>query len=182
MSGQPMGSVGQIMPVQANLRVRSRWLTAVQGANLVVNCVERSDQHRQAELQQPARCRRPRGCQSGARGRRQAARPHLGHWRGQGFVRPLRPFEGGRRAGRARGIPGCRRPASLDRVRAGGRILRSLCRARSHIAIAALDRRRQESASPCSVAMWLRPSLRDRREGQAGRGLRTRRPRRHDLP
>ena len=36
---QPMGSVGQIMPVQANLRYPESIAHAVQGADLVVNCV-----------------------------------------------------------------------------------------------------------------------------------------------
>lgn len=36
---QPMGNVGQVMPVQANLRYPDSVAAAVQGADLVVNCV-----------------------------------------------------------------------------------------------------------------------------------------------
>ncbi len=36
---QPMGAVGQVMPVQANLRYPESVANAVQGADLVVNCV-----------------------------------------------------------------------------------------------------------------------------------------------
>jgi NADH dehydrogenase len=162
---QPLGRVGQIHAVQANLRYPESVVAAVRGADVVVNLVgilfERGKQSFDA-------CR-PEGAACVAR----AARPwaaRVVHVSALG-ADPDSPALYGRSkaAGegrRARGRAGRHDPAALDPVRPGGRFLQPVCGARPHVAGAAADRRRPDQI-PAGVR-------RRRRAGGDARGRRAR--------
>ncbi len=134
-----------------------------------------------ADLQGGAgRRRAPRGG-SGAGGRRQGLRAALGDRGRCHFAIRLRPHQGGRRGGGERGVPARRDLAALGGVRARGRVLQSLRRARAHLARAALDRRRHH-AVPAGIRRRRGQGgdRRPHRQGEARRRLRARRSRDHD--
>ena len=81
-----------------------------------------------ADLPGRARGRRPRHCRGGPRGRRQDPGARVGHRRRQAIEGQLCAHEGGGRGCRAGAVPGCRDPAPLSRVRAGGPAVQSVRR------------------------------------------------------
>ena len=141
---QPMGAVGQIQPVQANLRYPDSVRRAVEGAEAVVNLVGILAKAGAADLRRRARGGRPRRRQGRPRGRRQDPGARLGDRRGQAGEIQLRAHQGGRRGGRAAGVSGRRHPAPVAGVRAGGRALQPLRRHGALLAVPAADRRRQD--------------------------------------
>ena len=116
---QPLGRVGQIHAVQANLRYPASVEAAVRGADVVINLVgilfERGKQSFEAVQAE--------GASHGGAGRGRAGRAadaRLGARRGCGIDRALCAHQGGGRSGGARGRAGRHDPAAVDRVRAGG--------------------------------------------------------------
>ena len=86
--------------------------------------------------------------------------------------------QGGRRGRGQIGLCGRRHSAAVHRVRAGGRFLQPLCRARAHRAGAAVDRRRQDAIG--AGVRRRRGQGGDRRphgQGRSPRGLRAGRAR-----
>ncbi len=105
---QPLGMVGQIKAIQANVRYRWSVDRAVEGADAVVNLVgilaERGRQTFDA-VQALRAARRRRGrARAGDRKRR----PRLGDRRRPAFHRRLHPLQGGGRSGHPRGGAGRR--------------------------------------------------------------------------
>ena len=88
---QPMGDVGQIHAVQANLRYPDSVRRAVEGADAVVNLVGILAESGAADLSRRARGRRARSCQGRPRGRRQNLRARLRDRRGSQSELPLCP-------------------------------------------------------------------------------------------
>ena len=123
---QPMGAVGQIHAVQANVRFPDSVRRAVEGADAVVNLVgilaKSGPQTFQAVHVAGARAIAEAARAGGAK--RLAARvgPRRRH-AGEGH---LCAHQGGGRGGRAAELPGCRHPAPLAGVRAGGPALQPL--------------------------------------------------------
>ena len=141
---QPLGMVGWVQPIQANLRYRWSVDRAVEGADAVVNLV--------AILT-------PSGRQSfeavnvfGARAVAEAARaqgldrdrPRLGDRREPGLALRLWPEQGRGRSGGVRDAAEIGGDAALDHVRAGGSFLQPLRRHGADVAGPAADRRRQD--------------------------------------
>ncbi len=85
-------------------------------------------------------CRR----QGGARSGRQAARARLGDRCRSQIPLALRALQGARRGSGARGVSRRHHPATVDRVRTGGRVLQPLRVHGTHLAAAAAHRRRQD--------------------------------------
>ena len=169
---QPLGRVGQIHAVQANLRYPESVEAAVRGADVVVNLVgilfERGKQSFDAvQAEGAARVARAAAAVGAARGARLGAR------RRSGLARALRAQQGGGRSRGARGRAGRHDPAALDPVRAGGRFLQPLRRARPHVAGAAADRRRHDQI-PAGVRRRRRAGDRCARSADEAQG-------RHDL-
>ena len=166
---QPLGTVGQIHAVQANLRYPASVEAAVRDASVV----DQSGRH-------PVRARAPalRGASSisapsRSRSRRHAHRrahdPCLGDRRRREFALALCAGQGPRRAGGARGLPRRRDRAAVGGVRAGGRFLQPLRRAGARPAGAAADRRR---TYPSAAGLCGRCRRSDRQSGRDRRGRR----------
>ena len=124
---KPMGYVGQITPVQANIRDAAKVRAAVAGADAVINLVGMLYEFGQATLRCGPDDRRRNGRQGRASGRLRAARAHVSARRGAVVAVPLCPVQGSRRGGGARRLPGCGNPSAQRAVRAAGRLLQPLC-------------------------------------------------------
>ncbi len=150
---QPLGRVGQIHAVQANVRYPASVEAAVRDADVVINLVgilfERGKQRFEAVQAEGAH----HGGARGGRGRR-AADPRVGARRRSGLALALRAHQGGGRGGGAGAVPDATifRPSILfgpeddffNRFAAMAR----------HVARAAADRRRRRrNSSRCSSAM-----------------------------
>ena len=142
---QPLGAVGQIKAIQANLRYRWSVDRAVEGADAVVNLVGILARERAADLRRRAGLRAARHRRGGP-GRR-----HLRRSSTSRRSAPTRPPTSAISAPRPRARPAVREAmpdggdhAALDRVRAGGRFLQPLRRHGAVLAGAAADRRRHD--------------------------------------
>ena len=173
---QPLGKVGQIHAVQANLRYPASVEAAMRDSHVAINLVGilAEGGAQTFDAVQGA------GAGDGGQGRRRRRRADgacLRHRRRREFAVALCPRQGRRRKGRAGGRPLGHDPAAFGRVRARGSIHQPLRRAGPDVAGAAADRRR-----PDQTAAGLCRRCRDRgrrcrrRQDQAGRDLRTRRP------
>ncbi len=123
---KPMGAVGQIVPLFANLQHDGTVARAVEGADLVVNLVGILAERRRGDFQR---------IQAEGAGlvARHAAAAGVGALVQVSAIGadPASPSayaasKGRGRAGRAGGIPARRHPAPLHRVRAGGPVLQPL--------------------------------------------------------
>jgi uncharacterized protein YbjT (DUF2867 family) len=143
---QPLGRVGQIHAVQANLRFADSVQRAAEGADAIINLVgilhksgKQTFDAVQAQGADPSRAKRP-----------QRTGPSLCNSRRSA---PIRSRSRTMRAARRRAKPrACRRPrrgdrAALDRVRARGSFFQPLRRDGDRIAVPPLDRRRQDALS-----------------------------------
>ena len=146
---QPLGRVGQIHAVQANLRYPASVEAAVRDADVVINLVgilfERGRQRFEA-----VQARR-RGGGAARQPPRRAADPRLRARRRRELALALCPHQGGGREGGARGRAGGDHLPSLDPVRPGGRLLQPLRRHGAAFAGAAADRRRAHPFQPVFV-------------------------------
>ena len=169
---QPLGRVGQIHAVQANVRHAGSVEAAVRDADIVINLVgilfergrQRFDTVQAFGAEQVALA---------AANSRRAHDPGLGDRRRREFVVGLRPRQGrGREGGAGREARRHDLPA-VDHVRAGGRLLQQVRRDGAHPAGAAADRRRRNQI-PAGVRRRRRRShrARGRRRGQGRRDLR----------
>ena len=98
---QPMGAVGQIHAVQANVRYPDSVRRAVEGADAVVNLVGILAKSGRQTFEAVHVDGRPRHRRGGARSRRQDPGARLGHRRRQARESQLCAHQGGRRGGRA---------------------------------------------------------------------------------
>ena len=168
---QPLGRVGQIHAVQANLRYPESIEAAVRGADAVVNLVgilfERGKQSFEAVQAEGAAAVARAAAAVGAR---------MVHVSALGADAGSPALYGRSKAAGEAAVLACRAGrhdlAALDPVRTGGRFLQPLRGARAHVAGAAADRRRRDEI-PAGVR-------RRRRAGGDARGRRTG-ERRHDL-
>ena len=125
------GAVGQVEPVQANLRYPASVAAALEGAEMVGQRRRRAGGKRRADLQSRA-CRRRRRVRA-RRCRRRASRPMLispGSARTPTRLRPISPARGVGEAATLEAFPGRDDPASVGRIRTGGRLLQPVRRAR----------------------------------------------------
>ena len=180
---QPAGRVGQVFAVQANVRYPDSVRRAIEGARAVVNSVGVLT----SDGRQSFRAIHVEGPRAIAKAAREAGVERLVHISAIGAdpksTLELRPLQGRGRAGRAGGVSRRGDPASLDRVRAGGRVLQPLRRDGAHLAVPAADRRGAD-AVPAGVRRR-RGGGRGgvpRRCGAARRRLRARRPGGAELP
>ncbi len=169
---QPAGFVGQVAPVQANLRFPPSVQRALFGLQGRRQCRRRAGQRRPPDVPRHPRRGSARRRQGGARGGRPPSRACLRHRRQRQVLVPLCPLQGRGRGGGAAGISRRHHRAPLDRLRARGRVLQSLRRHGAHLAAAAADRPRPH-ALPAGVRRRPRRGHRRLRVGH--------RQARHDL-
>ena len=141
---QPLGRVGQIHAVQANLRNAASVEAAARDANVLVNLVGILAEGGRQTFDAVH-----------AFGAEQVALAASNHGAGMVHVSAigadensavaLRPLQGGGRAAGAGGAAAGGHHAAVDRVRAGRRFLQPLRRAGAHVAGAAADRRRADA-------------------------------------
>ena len=147
---QPAGFVGQVAPVQANLRFPPSVQRALLGSKAVVNAVGVLV----SGGRQTFRAIHVEGPQAVAKAAREAGVRHLVHISAIGAnaksVVPLCPLQGRGRGGGTAGIPRRHHRAPLDRLRTRGRVLQSLRRHGARLAAAAADRPRSH-ALPAGV-------------------------------
>ncbi len=173
---QPLGGVGQINAVQANVRFPESLRAAAEGADAIVNLVgilvPRGKQSFAAINDEGARHVAERRARCGG----EDLRPCLGDRRRSQFSFRLWTDQGRRREGGARDRSERNHPSPLDRVRPGGRFLQSLRRARTDFAGAAVDRGRQDKISAGIRGRRCEGRIgRAHRRSEAWRALRTRR-------
>ena len=178
---RPYGVVGQVEPIQANIRDEASTRRVIRGADAVVNCVgvlaESGKQTFDALMDQGAARIARIAAEEGVG----AARPHLGDRRRSGERQPLRRRQGPRRGGGPRRLPGRGDPAALGRLRGRGRLLQQVRRDGPDPAGAAARRARH----PVPAGLRRRRRRRGRRRRDRGRRagrLRARRARGRDLP
>ena len=161
---QPAGFVGQVAPVQANLRYPASVQRAVAGSKFVVNAVGVLA----SGGKQTFRAIHVEGPRAVAKAARESGVRHLGahfrHRRRRQVVVALCALEGGGRSCGAAGIPGRHHPAAVDRLRSGGPVLQPVCRHGAHLAAAAAHRRRAHAFS-AGVRRRCRGGYRRRRLG-----------------
>ena len=178
---QPLGNVGQIQPIQANIRVRWSVDRAIEDADHVVNLVgllfEAGKQRFAAVHDSGAR-----NVAEAAKAARDRHHPRLGDRRRRRIPLDLRPHQGRRRTGRAGDGEGrCRLPA-VDHLRPRGFLLQPLRRHGALFAGAAAGRRRHQV--PAGLRRRRRRGDRPlrRRQGQGRPDLRARRARGDVVP
>ena len=153
---QPLGRVGQIHAVQANLRYPASVEAAMRDSHVAINLVGiLAESGAQTFDAVQARGRR-RGGQGGRR-RRRADGACLRDRRRREFALALCPLQGRRRKGGAVGRPVGHDPAAFGRVRARGSVHQPLCGAGADIAGAAADRRRPDQDCSRSMSAMSRP-------------------------
>ena len=178
---QPMGAVGQIMPVQANLRFPNSVRRAVEGAE----CRRQSGRHLgeagpqtfQAVHVNGARAPSP-GC---ARSRCKNVRACLGLRRHRASKVGLCAQQSGWRGGRPGGISRCGHPAAVARIWAGGPAFQSF---RGHGELSPflpLIGGEDAGSSRSMSATWRSHCRSVHRQGKARHCLRARRSRDHQL-
>ena len=175
---QPLGGVGQINAVQANVRYPESLLAAARGADAVINLVgilfPTGKQTFEAVQDEGARHVAEAARAEGAR-----ALVHVSAIGANAkLALGLRAEQGGRRGGGQRGVSRRRHPQALGRVRARRRFLQPLRRSREALPGASPDRRRQDQA-PAGIRRRRGQgrSRRADRQGGCGRALRARRTR-----
>ena len=166
---QPLGRVGQIHAVQANVRYPASVEAAMRDASVAVNLIgiltEGGAQSFDAV--------QAKGAETIARAAARGRRAHgacLRDRRRREFALGLRPHQGGRRAGRAGGRAVGHHHAAVAAVRARGPVHQSLRRAGADLAVPAADRRRRDAdaAGLCRRRRHRGRRCR-RRQDQAGR-------------
>ena len=173
---QPLGKVGQIHAVQANLRYPASVEAAMRDSHVAINLVGiLAESGAQTFDAVQAQGRRRGGQAAAAVGAADGA--CLRHRRRREFALALRPLQGGRRKGGAVGHALGHHPAALGGVRARGSIHQPVRGAGTDVAGAAADRRRRD---PNAAGLCRRCRDRGRRcrrrQDQGRRDLRTRRP------
>ena len=155
---QPLGGVGQINAVQANVRFPNSLLAAADGADAIINLVGILF----PSGKQTFKAVQDEGARHVAEAARAAGARALVHVSAIGASADAPSVYARSKAAGETAVQGGlsrrRHPAALHRVRAGGRFLQPLRRARAHRAGAAADRRRQDQ---------VRAGIR-RRRGQGG--------------
>ena len=105
---RPYGVVGQVEPIQANIRDEASTRRAIAGADAVVNCVGvLAESGKQTFAAAARRGRRPDRAHC-RRGGRRPAGAYLGDRRRSRQRQRLRPRQGRGRGGGARGVPRAR--------------------------------------------------------------------------
>ncbi len=164
---QPLGSVGQIHAVQANLRYPRSVEAAVRDASVV----DQSGRHPVRARTPALRCgpafRRRAGRARGI-GLRRARDPCLRDRRRRECAIAICAIQGEGRTGGARGLAGGHDRSSVDRVRAGRRVLQSLRRDGAHAAGAAAGRRRADQVPAGLCRRRRRSDRRSRRDRARG--------------
>ena len=178
---QPLGRVGQIHAVQANLRYPASVEAAMRDADVAINLVgilaPSGAQTFDAVQAKGAETVAKAAAAAGARMVHVSA---IGA--DENSPSHYAPRQGRRREGRAGGVAVGHHHAPVRHVRAGRPIHQPLCGAGADGAGAAADRRRRhEDAAGLCRRCRDRDCGRRRRQGQSGRDLRTRRPRNPDL-
>ena len=140
---QPLGRVGQIHAVQANLRYPASVEAAMRDSHVAINLVGILTESGAQTLRRRAGQGR-RDHRQGRRRRRRADGACVRDRRRREFALGLRPHQGGRRAGRAGGRAVGHHPAAVGGVRPRGPVHQPLCRAGPDVAVAAADRRRRD--------------------------------------
>ena len=153
---QPLGRVGQIHAVQANLRYPASVEAAMRDSARRHQPGRHPGRERRADLRRGAGQGRRHGGQ-GRRRRRRADGACLGDRRRREFAVALRPHQGGGRKGGAGGRAVGHHPAAVGGVRARGSIHQPLCRAGADVAGAAADRRRRDQDCSRSMSAMSRP-------------------------
>ena len=180
---QPLGRVGQIHAVQANVRFPQSVEAAVRDADVVINLVgilfERGRQRFDAVQAQGAGAVAEAAHAAGARLIHVSA---IGA--DENSVSRLRAIQGGWRAAGTGGATSSHHHAAINRVRSRGRLLQPLRRAGSHLPGAAASRRRPHpiSAGVCrrrggsyrQGGRWQSKAGHDLRVRRAGRAARSR--------
>ena len=124
---RPYGAVGQVEPIQANIRDEASTRRAIAGADAVVNCVGILVESRQADLRGAAATRAPARIARIAAEEGVARLVHISAIGADpGEREPLRQRQGQGRGGGARGLPRRGDPAAVDRLRRRGRLLQPL--------------------------------------------------------
>ena len=141
---QPLGRVGQIHAVQANLR----YPASVEAAMRDARCGDQSGRHpRPRAAEQTFDAVQTKGAETVAKAAASGRRAHgacLGDRRRREFALALCPRQGRRRKGGAGGAAVGHYHAPVDRVRARGPVHQPLRRAGADVAGAAADRRRHD--------------------------------------
>ena len=180
---QPLGMVGQIKAIQANLRYRWSVDRAVEGADAVVNLVGILAEGGRQTFD-AVQAFGPRAIGEAARAQGIANIVHVS------AIGVDQPSTAGYMRTKAEGEAGLRESdagggdhAALDRLRAGGRLLQPLRGDGADLAGAAADRRRQD-ALPAGLRRRCRRGdrARRRRRGSGRHDLRARRAGGADLP
>ena len=159
---QPLGRVGQIHAVQANVRYPASVEAAMRDSHVAINLVgtlvESGAQTFDAVQTKGAETIARTAAAAGAR------MVHVSAI-GADANSPVRlwPQQGGRRAGRAGRRALGHHPAAVAAVRAGGPVHQPLCRAGADVAVPAADRRRGD---PDAAGLCRRRRQRDRRCGR----------------
>ena len=147
---QPLGKVGQIHAVQANLRYPASVEAAMRDCHVAINLVGILAEGGAQTFRCGAGRRRRRGGESRRR-RRRADGACLGDRRRRKFAVALCALQGRRRKGGARGGARGDDPAALGGVRARGPVHQPLRGAGKDVAGAAADRRRLTKMQPVYV-------------------------------